>query len=110
MTQKRALFVFVSRNAIPQFGNFAAPNPYNYVAAHGLYGTQASIRGLNRWEYKWSPLSQIINAKQRRWRENSYVFQFDRYFYHTFMKRVSGIRKHRTDLSRVHNEWGECKL
>ena len=59
------------------FGHSAAPNPNNYVAALVLYGTRGSVRGLNRWEYKWLPLSPKFNAKQRRWRENSYVFQVD---------------------------------
>ena len=30
------------------FGHSAAPNPYNYLAALVLYGTQGSVRGLNR--------------------------------------------------------------
>ena len=74
---KACLVLFASRKAIPEFGHFAAPDPYNYVAALVLYGTQGSVRGLNRWEYKWLPLSPKFNAKQHRWRENSYVFQVD---------------------------------
>ena len=37
---------------MPEFGHSAppTPNPYNYVAALLLYGTQGSVRGLNRWQ------------------------------------------------------------
>ena len=59
------------------FGHSAAPNPNNYVAALVLYRTQGSVRGLNRWEYKWLPFSPKVNVKQHRWRQNSYVFQVD---------------------------------
>ena len=44
-------------------------------AALMLYGTQGSVRGLNRWGYKWLPLSPKSIAKQHRWRENSYGFK-----------------------------------
>ena len=64
-------------NIFLNFGHSAAPNPNNHVAALVLYGTQGSVRGLNRWEYNWLPLSPKFYAKQHRWRGNSHVFQVD---------------------------------
>ena len=72
---KARLVVFVK--LFLNFGHSAAPNPDNHVAALVLYGTQGSVRALNRWEYKWLPLSPKFNAKQHRWRGNSNVFQVD---------------------------------
>ena len=73
---KARLVVFASLKLLfLNFGHFAATNPHIYVAALVLYGTQGSIRGLNRWAYKWLPLSLKLNPRQHRWRENSYVFQ-----------------------------------
>ena len=50
-------------------------------------------------------LSPEFNAKQHRWRENSYVFQVDQYmewyFWRSFLRRFSSWRTHRTDLAPV---------
>ena len=59
------------------FGHSAAPNPCNNGAAPVLFGTPGADRGLDRWEYECLALSPESNAKQRRWRESSHVFQVD---------------------------------
>ena len=73
------------------FGNSAAPNLYNYVAVLVLYGTQGSVRGLNRWEYEWLALSPKFNVKQHRWRENSYVFKLTNRWSKLYNVRFCGV-------------------
>ena len=53
ITPKHALLCLHPVKLFLNFGRSAAHKPYNYVAALMLYGTQGSVRGLNRWEYKW---------------------------------------------------------
>ena len=68
-TQKHAWLSFRPVNLFLNFGRSAARNPCSYVAALVLYGTQGSVRGLHRWEYRWLLLSPKFNAKQHRRRE-----------------------------------------
>ena len=51
-SSKARIVVFESRKAIPELCHSAAPNPKNYLAVLVLYGTQGSVRGLNRWKHK----------------------------------------------------------
>ena len=49
ITDKHALLCLCSVKIFLNFGHSAAPNAQNYyVAALVLYGTQASVRGLNQ--------------------------------------------------------------
>ena len=96
------------------FGHSIAPNTNNYVAALVLYETQGSVRGLNRWGYKWLLLSPMFNAKQHRWLETSYVFQVDPlmaewHFLRSFLRRFSGWRMHWADLAPVQKILGSMK-
>ena len=100
------LFLDFSRSAAPK---------NNYVAALVLSGMQGSVRGLNRWEYKWLLLSPTSSAKPRRCRENSYAFQVDQWmaegciFYFIFW----GVFRVEEGIKLIwqvnKNDWGECK-
>ena len=48
IAQKRALLCLHPVKLFLDFGNSADPYPKNYLATLMLYGTQGSVRGLNR--------------------------------------------------------------
>ena len=72
--------MFASRKDIPEFwGHSAAPNPNNCDKLRCMRFTEGSVRGLNRSENNWLPLSPKLKGKQHRWRESSYVIQVDQW-------------------------------
>ena len=58
-TQKHVLCMHPVKRFL-NFGYSAAPT----FAAFVLSGSQGSVRSLNRWDYRWLPLSPKFNAKQ----------------------------------------------
>ena len=119
ITQKNAVLCLYPVKLFQNFCHSAAPNPYNYVAALVLYyGTQGSIRDLNRWEYTWLLLPPTFNAKQHRWRENSCDVRFFkltnnrwRDIFNVLFRGVFRVKECIELIWHLYKyDWGECKL